>query len=102
MKYGLSKDLLVKLNTIFKEYPSIEKVILFGSRALGKYKNGSDIDLSLVGIDLDLSLLNSVANNLDDLLTPYSIDLVIYEKIDNPRLKEHIDQVGHVIYSRID
>lgn len=100
MKFGLDEDKWKEINAVFKKYPNVKKVILYGSRAINTYKNGSDIDLSLVGSNLDLSLQNCIANDLDDLLLPYSFDLAIYERIDNPKLKEHIDNLGVVIFSR--
>lgn len=100
MKFGLDEDKWEEINAVFKKYPNVKKVILYGSRAINTYKNGSDIDLSLVGSNLDLSLQNCIANDLDDLLLPYSFDLAIYERIDNPKLKEHIDNLGVVIFSR--
>jgi len=61
-------------------------VILYGSRARGNYRNGSDIDLALVGKELDLTTLFKVETELDDLLLPYKIDLSIHHKIENPDL----------------
>jgi predicted nucleotidyltransferase len=33
-------------------HPKVERAILFGSRATGKYRPGSDVDIALVGSDL--------------------------------------------------
>ena len=49
MKYGLKESYIQQIQFVFAEYPAIEKVILYGSRAKGNYRNGSDIDLTLVG-----------------------------------------------------
>ena len=100
MRYGLSDDVIEQINTVFSHYPKISKVILYGSRAKGNYKEGSDIDLSIVGSGIDLPLLHRIETELDDLLLPYKIDLNIYEKIRNEELKEHIERVGKVFYER--
>jgi len=46
MPYGLRKNIIEKMDTVFAKYPQIEKVILYGSRAKGCFQNGSDIDLT--------------------------------------------------------
>ena len=88
------------MQSIFAEYPAIDKVILYGSRAKGNYREGSDIDLTIVGQNLDLNLLTKIENKLDDLLLPYNIDLSILHKIENPDLIEHIERVGIIFYEK--
>ncbi len=99
MKYGLKEPLLSNVNRVFAKHPEIEKVILYGSRAKGNYRPGSDIDLTLVGDQLDNSRLNRISCELDDLLLPYTFDLSIYGHITNPDLLAHIKDVGIVFYS---
>ena len=93
MMYGLKNDTLKKNLNVLRRYKQIHDVILFGSRAIGTYKNGSDIDLCLKG-DLNTKLLLNIMTDLDSLFLPYEVDLSIYDKIDNDDLKEHIDRVG--------
>ena len=81
-------------------FPNIDEVILYGSRAKGTFKNGSDIDLSLKGEQLNLDTLNSLSLKLDDLLLPYTIDISIYKMIDNADLIEHINRVGILFYKK--
>ncbi|NLJ78852.1 MAG: nucleotidyltransferase domain-containing protein, partial [Tissierellia bacterium] len=71
-----------------------------GSRAKGNYRNGSDIDLALLGKDLDLQYINRIHLDIDELYLPYKLDLVIYSRIENNDLIDHIDRVGIVIYER--
>lgn len=85
---------------MFGNYENVQKVILYGSRAKGTFRNSSDIDLTLIGENISLDTLFSIENDLDDLLLPYKIDLSIYSKIDNIQLKEHIQRVGVTIYDR--
>ncbi len=100
MPYGLSDQSLTKILGVLSTYPQIDKAILFGSRAKGNFKNGSDIDLSLLGERIDFNILNKLSRELDDLLLPYHIDLSSYNRIKDPDLKSHILRVGKVIYSK--
>ena len=98
--FGLQDKDINAIRQCFARYQKIEKVIIYGSRAKGNYKNGSDIDLNIEG-DLDYSTLLKIDNELDDLLLPYKIDLSLREHIKNPDLIKHIDSVGQIFYSRI-
>jgi len=89
-----------KIQAIFAVFPQIEKVILYGSRAKGNYKPASDIDLTLVGTNIDLTTQFKIENLLDDLLLPYTIDLSILSQIGNPDLVDHINRVGQIFYDR--
>lgn len=86
---------------VFANYSAISRVILYGSRAKSNYHNSSDIDLSMVGKDLDLTILLKIENELDDLLLPYKIDLSVYHLIENHDLIDHIDRVGAVFYEKL-
>jgi type I restriction enzyme, S subunit len=100
VKFGLSEKTIQKINTIFAAHPQVERAVIFGSRAKGNYKNGSDIDLTLHGKDLTLKIQNKIANELDDLLLPYKIDLSIFDQISNPEFVDHILRVGLVFYEK--
>lgn len=101
MKYGLSDQTLQKIHDVFVQYPQIEEAVLYGSRARGDYKNGSDIDLTLHGGDsLTHTILSKIANDLDDQLLPYTIDLSIFNHIRNPDMIEQIERVGIVFYKK--
>jgi len=97
---GLEDSDIEKIRKVFSNYPKIELVLLYGSRAKENYKTYSDIDLSLKGEDLDLTLLQAIEFEIDDLLLPFKFDISIYDGITNPDFKEHIDRVGKVFYSR--
>lgn len=96
MQYGLSEETIEKINHILIRYPQIETVVLYGSRAKGNYHNGSDIDLTLKGESLTLSLLYEIERELDDLLLPYTFDISLYQQIEDPGLLNHIDRMGIV------
>lgn len=96
--YGLKPQTIQAIQNVFAKHPAVKKAILYGSRAKGNYRNGSDVDLTLVGEDLSLTELLAIENELDDLLLPYKIDLSIYHKIENYDLRDHIDRVGLTFY----
>ncbi|MEX2565400.1 MAG: nucleotidyltransferase domain-containing protein [Cyclobacteriaceae bacterium] len=97
---GLAGQTIEAIQSVFVRYPQIDKAILYGSRAKGTYRKSSDIDLTLEGGALTLSLLNKIDTELDDLLLPYQIDLSIRHKIGNTDLQDHIERVGKVFYNK--
>ena len=97
----MSERTFSALYSIFKKYPGIKQVILYGSRAKGKYRRGSDIDLALKTDDtFSRTNLLRIAGDFDDSDLPYFVDVSIYDKISNPDLKTHIDRVGKVLYTK--
>lgn len=86
-----------KIINIFQSLPSGTDVILFGSRAKGNYREGSDIDLALKGQTVSIDDRNYWLLAYSELNFPWILDLVIYEKIEEPALKEHIDRVGKLL-----
>jgi len=98
--YGLSDNTLRQIRQALAQYPQIEQALLYGSRAKGNFKPGSDIDLTLKGDQLNLNLLGDVEQSLDDLLLPYEIDLSLYAQLGHAELIDHIDRVGQVIYQK--
>ena len=98
MPYGLKADTIARISGILATHPEIKQAILYGSRAKGNYREGSDIDLCLVGETLILTQLLKIENELDDLLLPYKIDLSLFHALDNPELIDHIRRVGLVFY----
>jgi predicted nucleotidyltransferase len=100
MKYGLSDDIVARICGVFARFPAIEKAVLYGSRAKGNYKPGSDIDLTLYGENLTPSQLGDIAEELDDLLLPYMFDLSIFDDLGHADLRGHIERVGQVFYEK--
>jgi predicted nucleotidyltransferase len=98
--FGLSDKTITTIRQIFVEFPVVEKAILYGSRAKGNYKHGSDIDLTLVGDLLDFNTLGRIADRLDESPIPYQVDLSIFDQLGHAGLKEHIERVGVVFYER--
>jgi type I restriction enzyme S subunit len=95
---GLDQRAISKIIDVFRLFPEIDEAILYGSRAMGNFKPNSDIDLTLKGKNLNLSIQQKIETKLDDLLLPYKIDLSIFHQIQNQDLIEHIFRVGKKFY----
>ena len=78
----------------------MEQAILYGSRALGRHRPASDIDLTLLGPDLSSTVLARIDAELDDLLLPWVIDLSCHASLRHAALLDHIERVGLVLYER--
>ncbi|MCL2444326.1 MAG: nucleotidyltransferase domain-containing protein [Treponema sp.] len=103
MQYGLSEKTINTLNSIFCKYSGIKQVILYGSRAKGVFRTGSDIDLTLkTDNTFTHNNLLRLGNDFDDSDMPYFIDVSIYDKLSNSDLKAHIDRVGKVLYTAVN
>jgi len=94
MNFGFSPEHLEKIRGLFRNYPQIEQVVLFGSRAKGTHRAGSDIDLALKGRQLDSKLLAKLALDYEALYLPWKLDVILYDMIENPDLRDHVDRVG--------
>ena len=92
--YGLPTEALTQILELLEREAAVEGVILYGSRALGRQRPGSDLDLCLVAPTLGLGELLELHARLDDLLLPWSIDLQLHHQIDHPALLDYIDRVG--------
>jgi len=93
-RFGLQPETIEKLIQVLSRNERVEQVVIYGSRAKGTYRNGSDIDLTMKGKYLEWKDLQEIEQAIDDLSLPYKIDLSIYEQIDNKELREHIDRCG--------
>ncbi|MBI4777987.1 nucleotidyltransferase domain-containing protein [Candidatus Desantisbacteria bacterium] len=101
LRFGLKETTIQKICAVFACYPQVEKAVLYGSRAKGNYKNGSDIDLTLFGKDdLTMDTLYKIMGEIDDLLLPYTFDLSIFKHISDSDVVEHIQRVGIVFYEK--
>jgi uncharacterized protein len=96
--FGIAKKSHDKLLKLFASLPQIERVIIFGSRAMATHKTGSDIDLTMIGEQLDTSQLTRIMFEIDALSLPYSVDLSILVSLTNESLLDHISRVGKDFY----
>ncbi len=99
--FGISDNSFNILIATIEKYPEIEQAKIFGSRAMGNYKKGSDIDIALFGKNIDWNLITEIHTQLNEVLdVPYYFDIVDYQQLNNPELKNHIDLEGIEIFSR--
>ena len=96
---GLEKDELAAIIAVFRKYPAILRADIFGSRAKGGYKPYSDIDIAVYG-EIDTLDVEAIICELDELPVTCKFDVVSYESIKNPALREHIDRIGVIIYEK--
>lgn len=97
--WGLKSTHLQLLHKAFAQFPEIREVRIFGSRAMGNFKPGSDVDLALYG-DTPLTCTTRVGAMLnEELPLPFRFDVVDYARVENPAFIAHIDQVGQVLYT---
>lgn len=96
--HGLKEETVSAIQHVLARFPDVHQAILYGSRAKGNYKPGSDIDLTLTGENLNLSTLQKIELDLEELLLPYKIDLSIQRQIQNQDLLDHMKRVGVVFY----
>ncbi|GAB6182621.1 nucleotidyltransferase domain-containing protein [Thermodesulfovibrio hydrogeniphilus] len=91
--FGIPTELVEKIKKIVFSNPKVLKMYIYGSRAKGNYKKGSDIDIAIVAPELDFSEYLKILDQIEEINTIYSIDLTHYELLDDA-VKEHIKRVG--------
>ena len=97
-EFGLPPTTCHTIRRILADVPAVEKAVIFGSRAKGTHRPGSDIDLTLFGHGLNLDTLGHIATRLYESPIPYQVDLSLFDHIEHPGLREHIERAGQVFY----
>ncbi len=100
MKFGLPDELIAGFCSVFSAHIEIEEVIIYGSRAVGTYREGSDIDITLQGDKLTPRIISIIATELDELNSPYKIDISIFSDLKNEKLIEQIKRHGQLFYKK--
>jgi predicted nucleotidyltransferase len=98
-RFGLSENAIAQIKAVLSGYPAIERAVIYGSRAKGNHKPGSDIDLTLIGQRITAAELLALENRLDDLLLPYTFDISRFETLQNTQLIDHINRIGQDFYT---
>lgn len=97
--FGLREDDINAIRKILQKFPEVELALIFGSRAIGNYKQGSDVDIALKGISVNYNTALSISSALnEETLMPYRFDVLNYNTLLNQDLKSHIDRMGALIY----
>ncbi len=94
--FGLPEITINELLNYFSSKPYVEKVCIYGSRAKGNYRNGSDIDFAIWTDAHDK--LAAIRMELDALPTPYTFDVTDYKNLDHEGMKKSIDTDGKLFY----
>ena len=100
-RYGLPLATIEQIHGVFRQFPKIEKAVLFGSRAMRKGRHNSDVDLALYGEELTAQDAIDIAAALDDLPTPYKIDISCFATLTHGKLRDHIERRGVIFYERV-
>jgi predicted nucleotidyltransferase len=99
-RYGLSPKTIDSIQGVLTSHREVEQAVLFGSRAKGNYRRGSDIDLALLGTTVNQQTLNRLYQELDELPIPYEFSLVPFAGITDRDVRAHVERVGIVFYNR--
>lgn len=101
MNLGLKGSDIEHIVKTIKSFSEIEKSVIFGSRAKGNYKLGSDVDIAICGEGITFDILTALHSALEEESPmPYFFDIVDYTHSNHKELKEHIERVGIVIYEK--
>ncbi len=100
-KFGLLDADVEAISGVLSNHPKVEKAYIFGSRAKGNFKNGSDVDIALKGDKMDFDTVSQISYLLNEETNmPYKFDVLNYNAVKEPDLLVHIDRVGIEVYSR--
>jgi len=98
--HGLAPQTVEQIQGTLAHFPEVARAVLFGSRAKGAARPGSDIDLALYGEGLDWRVLGRIEDELDDLLLPYTFSLLRHDTRTDSEVVAHIARVGVPFYQR--
>lgn len=100
-KFGIYDKTFELILDALKKFAEIDKAIIFGSRAMGNYKKGSDIDFAIFGNEITTNTVTRLSALINqELPIPYFVDVINYNTISNVKLKEHIEKEGIVFYNK--
>ena len=100
MMDGLKPNQRKAIIATLSAHPKVERIVLFGSRAMGTFTTTSDVDIALFGNDLTLSEHATLSEAVAELSIPQRVDILIYHRIENQALREHIRRHGVEWFAR--
>jgi predicted nucleotidyltransferase len=99
--FGLKGKDLENIISVLNQHPEVEKAYIFGSRAMGNFKRGSDVDIALKGDKLNFETTTHIGYQLNEETSmPYKFDVLNYHTINNTDLSRHIDRVAIDFFTR--
>ena len=100
-EFGLSERSMDIIREICGRFPRIAQVIVYGSRAMGNFREGSDIDMTVIADgNFPYDDLVRLADAFDNSMLPYLVDVSVFAELKNPELKDHIMRRGKMLYER--
>lgn len=97
--FGLYKEDITYITNLLAHYPAVTKAVIFGSRAMGNYRQGSDVDIALFGKELTTDEVSAISFNLnEESPMPYFFDVLHFDKLKKEALKDHIRAKGKLLY----
>ena len=100
--FGLPNEDIKAITDILEHCSEVEHALIFGSRAKGNYRNGSDVDIALKGSNISYSTILRLSSQLnEETLMPYRFDVLHYDTLTHQDLVEHINRVGKNFYSKL-
>lgn len=101
-QHGLSSDQLALLAAVFLPFADrISHVDLFGSRATGKWRPDSDIDLVVHG-DVGEREIREIWTACDESPLLLRVDVQAFDHVAYPPLRRHIEAVAVPLFTRAD
>jgi predicted nucleotidyltransferase len=102
MNFGITPKSMNMIINVLMNKKEVQKAAIFGSRSIGNYKNGSDIDIAIYGANITADLVNEISVELNEKLPlPYYFDIVHYDSLKHDGLKDHIDKYGKSFYDKL-
>ncbi|TDB58223.1 nucleotidyltransferase family protein [Arundinibacter roseus] len=102
-KFGLIENDMEEIVSILAQFPNVQTALIFGSRAKGNYRNGSDVDICLKGKSLNFNEISQISYQLnEETRMPYMFDVLDYKTIQEPALVDHIDRIGVEFYMLLE
>ena len=101
MEYGLTKKDLRIIKEILRKHDAVDRAVIFGSRAMGTFQAGSDLDIALKGV-ISSSIVSAIRRDLEETTLPYFFDVLDFNTIREPKLIEHIDRYGKVFFVKTE
>lgn len=99
--FGLRDSDILSIRNVLENYPEVEKAYIFGSRAKGNFKNGSDVDIAIEGANVPYDTVVKISGILnEETIMPYMFDVLDYHAINNQDLTDHIDKNGVLFYKK--
>jgi len=99
--FGLHSKHVNILTQVFNEFINLNSIYIYGSRALGTFKERSDVDLVLMDKDIDRQTLGKLIFEINNSDFPYTVDVQNFSSIKNPALIQHIQKFGKPFFERV-